>query len=298
MQILLTQNPLEANIITHNSVFHADEIMAIAIYSQVCDLNILRIHRTFSVTTNLPEDILVVDMGGGDFDHHQPGCNGCRANGVPYASAGLVWRTFGFGLVDPEVFEIVDQELIQGIDAMDNGQMPRANYPAENYNISRMISQMNPTWDSCMEPDSYFLQAIELASIALKNCIKNAKARVKAASIVNNAIEKSENGIMVLDCYVPWQDYIFSSTNPKAKEIAFVVFPSNRGGVNWQCVPDAPNSFGQRKPVPKEWRGLRDTELQVATGIKTAIFCHPAGFIGGAETLQDAIALAKLALES
>lgn len=298
MQILVTKNPNEADIITHAGVFHADEAMAIAIYSKACDLNVLRIYRTFSPVVNAPEDVLVIDIGGGSFDHHQKGGNGCRANGVPYASAGLVWRTFGLALVNPEVWEIVDQELIQGIDAMDNGQMPSLNYPAEAFNISRIISQMNPTWDSYEPSDICFLRAVNFSTLVLQNCILNAKAKVKAASIVNKAIEQSENRIMVLDRYVPWQDYIFSSSDPKAKDIAFVVFPSNRGGVNWQCVPDAPNSFGQRKPVPKEWRGLRDGELQVATGVKDAIFCHPAGFIGSAQTLQGAIELALLALES
>ena len=63
-------------------------------------------------------------------------------------------------------------------------------------------------------------------------------------------------------------------------------------------MPDAIDSFGQRKPVPAEWKGLRDSELQTVTGVTTASFCHPAGFIGGAETLADALALAKLAIEA
>ena len=73
---------------------------------------------------------------------------------------------------------------------------------------------------------------------------------------------------------------------------------SNRGGYNWQCIPDAPGSFGQRKPVPMPWRGLRGQELQAITGVASATFCHPAGFIGGAETLEDAIRLAVLAIKA
>ena len=103
---------------------------------------------------------------------------------------------------------------------------------------------------------------------------------------------------MVLNQFVPWQEYIFSSTNSKADEIQFVVFPSNRGGYNWQCVPDGLGSFGQRKPVPEEWKGLNGSELQLVTGVRTASFCHPAGFIGGAETFTDAYALAKKAVEA
>ena len=78
----------------------------------------------------------------------------------------------------------------------------------------------------------------------------------------------------------------------------FVVFPSNRGGYNWQCVPVALGSFAQRHPVPQEWRGMSGKELQEVTGVTTATFCHPAGFIGGAETREDAILLAEIASDS
>ena len=103
---------------------------------------------------------------------------------------------------------------------------------------------------------------------------------------------------MVLDQFVPWEEFIFASTNANAEEIQFVIFPSNRGGYNWQCVPDAIGSFGQRKKVPAEWKGLCDSELQTVTGVATATFCHPAGFIGGAETLEDTLVLAKIAVKA
>ena len=50
--------------------------------------------------------------------------------------------------------------------------------------------------------------------------------------------------------------------------------------------------------MPEEWKGLRDTDIQKVTGVDTATFCHPAGFIGGAETFADAYALAKMAVEA
>lgn len=123
-------------------------------------------------------------------------------------------------------------------------------------------------------------------------------SKTKAQKIVDEAIEISEGHILVLDQFVPWQEFIFSSTTEKAEGIQFVVFPSNRGGYNWQCVPDSLGSFGQRKSVPTEWKGLRDFDLQKVTGVATASFCHPAGFIGGATTLEDALALAKLAVNA
>ena len=63
-------------------------------------------------------------------------------------------------------------------------------------------------------------------------------------------------------------------------------------------MPDGLGSFEQRKPVPEEWKGLNGPDIQKVTGIATATFCHPAGFIGGAETFADAYALAKKAVEA
>ena len=47
--------------------------------------------------------------------------------------------------------------------------------------------------------------------------------------------------------------------------------------------------------MPIDWRGKRDEELQKVTGIKTARFCHNAGFICSLEKKEDAIKLAELA---
>ena len=126
--------------------------------------------------------------------------------------------------------------------------------------------------------------------------LSNAISKAKAQSLVDEGIENSKNGIMNLERFVPWQEYIFSSVNPKAKEILFVVFPSNRGGFNCQCVPDFLGGFGQRNPLPETWRGLNGEQLRKASGVESAIFCHPAGFMCSAGTREDAIKMAEIAM--
>ena len=291
----------EANAVTHGGLFHADEVMATVILSKVFDQ--LRVCRTFKVPEDISEDVVVYDIGFGELDHHQKGGNGARENEVPYAACGLVWRKYGMQVcantINPEkVWDIIDRTLIQGIDATDNGAMPRVDYPTQTMTISAIVSGFNPNWDSNDDPDSCFMKAVALAEQVFDNSFERAKGLVKADAIVEEAIGKSEGHIMVLDQFVPWDMPIFNSENEKAADIQFVVFPSNRGGYNWQCVPDAPGSFGQRKPVPESWRGLRGEELQKETGVATASFCHPVGFIGGADTLEDAIALARLAIQA
>lgn len=297
----ITTNTTMATIITHAGTFHADEVLATVILKKV--FGDITVCRTFKVPEELDDEVIVYDIGFGKFDHHQKGGNGSRENGVPYLAVGLIWKEFGHKLVadtcNPDlIWNLIDRDLIQGVDATDNGAMPKADYPAQSMSLSLAVSGFNPTWDSTESADECFVKAVAFAEIVFDNTLANAISKAKAQKIVDDAIECSEGHILVLDQFVPWQEFIFSSENEKADDIQFVVFPSNRGGFNWQCVPDALGSFEQRKSVPTEWKGLRELELQEVTGIATASFCHPAGFIGGAETLEDALALAKLAVEA
>ncbi len=298
-----TKRMEQANVVTHAGVFHADEVMATVILDRA--LEGVEVLRTFRVPENLPEDVIVYDIGGGKYDHHQKGGNGVRENGVPYSSCGLIWKEFGHKVVEeaetpnPElVWSLIDRDLIQGIDALDNGAMPKAEYPAQALTITGIISQCNPNWDEDLDADEAFEKACELADTVFENILTNAVSKANAQQLVDEAIEKSENGIMNLERFVPWQEFLFASELPKSEEILFVVFPSNRGGFNCQCVPDSLGGFGQRKPLPQEWRGLPAAELQQVTGVETAIFCHPAGFMCSAETREDAIRMAELAMRS
>lgn len=302
--ITTTTEAKQASAITHGGIFHADEVLGTVILHKI--LGNLTVLRTFKVPDEkLDEKVVVYDIGFGEFDHHQKGGNGTRENGVPYASAGLIWKKFGRKLVancnNPDlVWNIIDRDLIQGIDATDNGAMPVADYPAQVMQFYQIISGFNPQWDSdsTVDSDDKFLKAVAFAEIVFDNTLANAVAKAKAQQIVDEAIEKSKGRIMVLDHFVPWQEFIFASKNEKAEDIEFIIYPSNRGGYNWQCVPDTLGGYGQRKPVPAEWYGLHGEALQETTGVKTATFCHPNGFMGSASTLEDAIKLAKIAVEA
>ena len=299
-KITTTNDIGAANAVTHAGIFHADEVMATVILARVLDKVI--VYRTFKVPDNLQKGVVVYDIGYGEFDHHNRGGNGVRENGVPYSSVGLIWKKFGRQVVNetcnPEfVWSFIDRNLIQGIDAIDNGVMPRVHYPAHAMSISNIISQFNPNWDEKLNSDIEFEHACDFADRIFENCLKNAISKAKAQRIVDKAIAEASNGIMNLEKFVPWQEFVFSSELQKAKEILFVVFPSNRGGYNCQAVPDRRGGFGQRKPLPEEWKGLSTENLRKVTGVETAIFCHSAGFMCSAETREDAIKMAELAMK-
>ena len=64
------------------------------------------------------------------------------------------------------------------------------------------------------------------------------------------------------------------------------------------CVPKEVGSFESRKLFPQSWGGLRAEELQIETGISTATFCHNNRFICCAQTKEDAVKLAQIAVNA
>ena len=297
------------NVITHGGTFHADEVFAIAILEYA--FGNVNVSRVFEVPENLPNDTIVLDIGGGKYDHHQKGGNGVRENGVPYASAGLIWKDYAELVMTNnrlateldeqdkiDVFEWIDRDLIQGIDAVDNGVMPMADYPAKAMNISNIIADFNPSWDSNESSDEAFEEAVDTALVILSNCLDKAISKAKARKIVEKAIGEKCDHLMLLEKFVPWQEFVFSSENQEAGEIWYVVFPSNRGGWNVQAVPNELGSFQMRKPLPENWRGLQGEALEKETGVAGATFCHRAGFLASASSFEAAKSLAISAEKS
>jgi uncharacterized UPF0160 family protein len=82
-------------------------------------------------------------------------------------------------------------------------------------------------------------------------------------------------------------------------EPVYAVYP-NMKGTGWkiEAIPVSPILMESRKLLPLSWHGLRDQELQQATGIADAEFCHPSGFLLGTKTKESAITLAKKSLET
>lgn len=64
-----------------------------------------------------------------------------------------------------------------------------------------------------------------------------------------------------------------------------------------QAVAVSPDRFESRKPLPSQWRGLRDDELSRGAGIPGCVFVHMSGFIGGNQSFEGALAMAKSALK-
>lgn len=300
--IELVKNINDANFVTHAGKFHADEVFATILLEELFkNVKLVRVPEVDNIDL---QNKLVYDIGGGEFDHHQLGGNGQRESGIKYASFGLLWNKFGKEYLKnikvkniDDCFNLFDKNFVQFIDAGDNGQIKYENIDIKLVTLSDIIEDFNPNWNEEIDSDEKFTEALEIARKIFNNKIDSTISKCSAKEFVENSIEKSEDGIMILDKYMPYQEFILESKNKKAKNILYVIFKSNRKGYTIRAVTKKMGSFESRKKFPKEWAGLRNEDLQKVTGVKTATFCHNAGFICVADELNDAIKLAKIAVE-
>lgn len=283
--------------VTHGGVFHADETLATAILERA--LGDIAVIRVSSVPDDLPGGAIVYDIGHGKFDHHQKEGAGVRKNGIPYASAGLVWKEYGMialsNVEDVEdVWRKVDKRLVQGVDAVDCGFAPKRGV-AGVMTLSQVISEFNPLpWNDVTESQG-FEQAVMLMRAVLDNSILSVGCPRQMKDVVEGAIEHAEGGVMVLPEYLPWKEPFCVSSSQRVNDIVFVVYPSVRGGYNWQSVPRSMENLEVKKKAPASWRGLEGSSLQAVCNVPDAVFCHRGGFIGGAESLEGACSMAKMA---
>lgn len=285
---------------THSGSFHADEVFAIAALGLARGpLDVVRTRDR----EQLAACALRIDVGRGydpatgDFDHHQGGV-GERANGIRFASFGLIWREVGEQLTgSAEVAAEVDALLVAPIDAGDNGQElydPKIDGVAP-YAVSGLIAALNPPWDAdggAAAERAAFDAAIVIAEQALKGEIARATARARAADIVRQALERrSDPRLLELDRGLPWRDVVIG----EAPEVLFVVYPRT-GDWGLQAVPAAAHGFANRKSLPEPWAGLEGEPLQQVTGVADAVFCHVARFMAVAGSHDGVLELARQAL--
>lgn len=278
-------------ICTHDGVFHADDVFGGAIIR-------LAFPGEAIVRTRQSEEIaaalLSFDVGQGDYDHHQRGGNGTRPNGVPYASAGLLWRDYGNQLCgDANVASEVDRQLIQSIDAHDNGYAITSPLgDAISCTISHVISNFNPAWNESQDYDARYWEAVAFASTVLDRTIVRARAVVEAYGVIQQALADAiDPRIVALPYFVPWQEALIEAS----PDVLFCVYPS-AGTWRVQVVPVVAGQPGARRPLPEAWAGLEGAALAALTGVADATFAHRARFIAGAKSRAGALALAKLAL--
>lgn len=303
MKLKITKNPKEANLITHDNKFHPDDVFSTVFLSKYIDNPIL--YRSGVGEVNYPNAI-VYDVGFGKFDHHGVDAKYRPNSKLKYCSFGLLWTEYGkdyltknnYNYVD-ELYLAIEDKLVKQIDGIDNGIFPEIKAEYSLLDLDHIIDLFNPTWEEKdIDTDEYFKDALITAEIIFDNLLKSEYSKIKATKKVLSLIDTVKDNILILDEYLPYQDAIFLSSNPKAKEIKVIILPSNRGGYNIKPITISKDSKELLVNFPKEYRGLHDKELSQVSGIVTAKFVHLSGFLASSETLEDAILLAKKAINN
>ena len=303
MNLRITKNKEEANLITHNNKFHPDDVFSTVFLSKYIENPVL---YRINVGEVEAENAIVYDVGFGKFDHHGVDAKYRPNSNLKYCSFGLLWTEYGkdylkkqnYEYID-ELYTVVEEKLVKQIDGIDNGIFPTIKAEYSLLDLDHIIDMFNPTWEEKdVDTDIYFEKALQTAEIIFDNLIKSEYAKIKATKKVLVAIDNVKDNMLILDEYLPYQDAVFTSTNPKAKEIKIIILPSNRGGYCVKPITISRESKDLLINFPKEYRGLHDEELAKISGIKTAKFVHLSGFLASTDTLEDAILLAKQAINN
>jgi uncharacterized UPF0160 family protein len=308
-------------IVTHSGKFHADDAWAVAV------LNVLfpgsEIVRTRDAATIEAADF-AIDVGGiwdpaaGRFDHHQKGFSGARASGVPYASAGLVWREYGARcvaalaaahtgqqLAESEAREIaygIDADIVQYLDLSDVGAAKSA---PGGYGLSAVVSGFNPNWLDEQRlgygapADAYRLAQFQRAMALLTDILINAVryrvgAMLAVAQVRQGEVLEDGKVLFLKNSALPWTQVV-------RKEMPKVLFVISHSVAEQRyvlhTVPVSAESFKARADLPASWAGLRDAELAAVTGVPDAGFCHNGRFIAAVKSYEGARTMARLALQ-
>ncbi len=282
--IKIVNSEEQANAITHSGTMHADEVFATAFLEDY--LGNRKVYRTNNIDyTKVQENTLIYDVGRGKFDHHQIDALK-RDDGITYCSFGLLWKEFGKDYLKKKSFsnidilwEYIDKDFIEGIDADDNGFFPKIDAIYKVKTLSNIIKIFNPSYDSYETESEQFIKAVDVAKKIFIEEVLYANGKVMANAIINKILDNldSNSKYLILDKFLPYEETILNRSD--MNNLLFVAFPSNRGGYVIKTIPKNLEDKTARVAFPSEWAGLEGKELEEKSKIPGLIFCHTGRFI-------------------
>ena len=299
------------HLVTHSGGFHADELLSTVILSRLYPDARVKRSRDKDWLTPAPDKIIYdvgrdYDAKAQIFDHHQsPGP--VRANGQPYSSFGLIWAHYGERYLEAmdvpaeaiaEIHGAFEESFVLPIDLLDNGEIePSVAGPLSPLTLPSLLGSLKPDFDdpSPDADDDAFMAALPLARTLIDATLRELVAKTRAKSIVAEAIAKAGSSpILELPMGMPFLSVLKASG---ADHILFEVHPR---GEDWTLngIKLSNETFDQRADLPAAWAGLSDGELEEASGVKGAVFCHKARFIAVARSRDAIMEMAQIAIDA
>lgn len=263
----------------HDFTFHADDVFSIALLKElanVCDFT-LEVIRTRK-PEELQKATMRVDVGLKyseetlDFDHHQDDHRLMQAEKVKHSAFGLLCKW----CLTEEFLQLFKYKYVLGLEHRDNTGKIHEKYA----DIGNFMPAFLPAYEENVSFDEMFEEAVAVASIILRRCMKSAMGLLKGEQdIVNVISDKLANGnVIVMERRIIVQQYL----HPDWK---FIISPDPSGG--WGFL----GMNGQL--LKPELRGL-NAETLAQKGYNGR-FTHVGGFTGILETKEEAI---RICLES
>ncbi len=294
---------------THSGIFHSDDVIAVALFCINNHDNAIHVVRSRDFK-ELSKCSLLVDVGAGKYAHHQIGGNGCRDNGIPYASAGLYWKYHGKEIVEKlainilkitlskseiySIFSSLDYSIIQEIDKSDNGIV--ASQTPFDY-----IANYLPNWRDLNKDENIyeitFKSVLDVTVSILEKLILTEIDKITSFNYIC-ALYKKDTTSKIIEIPAqsfPWLEPIVKLNAEYNAHIDFVIFPYPLGGWAAQAVPPSlEEKFKQRKKFPLSWSG-QTVNLAQISGIDDAIFCHNGLFFVRANSRESVIKMCNIA---
>jgi len=270
---------------THNGTFHADEVTACSLLLLYDLIDKDKIHRTRDQST-LDRCEYVCDVGGiydpskKRFDHHQIEYKG------PLSSAGMILKYLQQKeYIDEDLYEYLNRSLVLGVDAHDNGI---AHLEYGFCSFSQVVSNFLPIdyQVSTEERDRTFMMAVEFVLGHLKRLTDRFNYACSCKNKVQDSMARDKYCLWFNES-LPWLENFFE-LGGELHSAFFVIMPSD-GHWKLRAIPPSLNQrMKVRLPMPKEWAGLQEKELQKVSKIPGAVFCHKGRFISIWATKEDA----------
>lgn len=318
---------------THDGKFHCDEVVACAILKYIYPNSKIIRTRISEVLENC--DILVdvgciFDVKKRRFDHHQSDFNDTFHSldksknssqfNIRLSSAGLIWYYYGKMFLNRKLSEIFKNNLedelltvlyykfykifIKEIDAIDNGIKMFSHNPSTlptydiNTNISYRVNLFNPGWNETrIDSDIHFMKAVEYVTNEIFMIIDYEidvwwPAKQIVMKAVDNLQEIDEScSILLLDHGCPWKNHLVEMVkdgDKVLKNIKYVVFEADQNGWRVQTVNNG--------ILPRKWLQMNSKDFESEYNIHGFLFLHSNLFIIGIKDKENAIKMAKLAL--
>lgn len=253
------------NIATHNKVFHADEVTAVALLKIFTEDEII-VHRVDHDTEDFSAYDMVIDISkkfDGDkyFDHHQ--------NKGGKSSAGLIWEYLGFQNDYPKI-----SKLIKIVDDNDVGIQK-----AKPFEYSSLIKCFNHSQIHSKEQDVQFDKAVDFAVTVLDSMAAMAESLHEAKDIVRDSFSfDNNNKILELARFTPhWTSYINGQVMPNIKAVVW----------------EDPKEKNWKVKIPATRMGSFDLNGKGLTQDDTMHFVHSSGHFAIAKDEQTLKAYLK-----